>query len=652
MKTRMKNIIEKLNKASDAYYNGEAELMTNAEWDALFDELTRLENESGIILPESPTHKVSEDVIRGKKVEHRFPALSLAKTKDVNELIKWANKKDVWMSYKLDGLTLVATYSAISKEEAVLFSLVTRGNGLIGTDVTHLAPYIKGVPMKIPYGHNMVVRGEALISYKDFEEVNVNNAFANPRNMASGSLTLLDMEEFQKRRIHFVAFTLVHTTQEINSWGDRMDLLETLGFEVVERKKCNINEIEKTVDFFTNKVESGECKYPVDGLVIAYDDVKYAEEGSVTGHHATRGGLAFKWADEETESTLLNIDWSCSVKTITPVAVFEPVEILGTTVQRASLHNVSECRRLNIGSKGTRISIIKANMIIPQITKVIEKVGELEIPAVCPVCNGKTEVIKSESGTETLICTNKDCTAKNLSKFTRFVSRDGMNIDGLSESTLQTFINEGFIDNYADIFNLKHYAEDIMSLDGFGKKSVENLIKALAKATTVESNKFLYALNIPLCGKDVSKRLMERYTLDEFIELVDKTDDELFLSSLENFGKEKSSSIYNWFKENMEFVKDFKETLNIVDIKSEKTEGPCTGYTFVITGELHSYKNREELKEYIEKQGGKVSGSVSGKTSYLINNDIMSNSGKNKKAKSLGIEIITEEDFIKRFGVK
>lgn len=371
MENRMQELINKLNEASDAYYNGKPEIMTNFEWDAAFDELTKLEAETGIILPDSPTNKVSEDNTEGNKVKHRFPALSLAKTKSVEDLKKWAGDKDIWLSWKLDGLTLVATYHAVSKTESVLTTLATRGNGIVGTDVTRLAPYISGLPTKIPYGHNMVVRGEALISYKDFKEVNRDNSFANPRNMASGSMTLLDAEEFKSRRIHFVAFTLVHTTIDIPSWGDRMNLLDSLGFEVVERTRCNANTLEDVVNDYTHKVNNSEYKYPVDGLVIAYDDTIYAEGGSVTGHHATRGGFAFKWADESVETELEYIEWSCSTNSITPIAVFKEVEILGSKVKRASLHNISEMKRIlgNKPYKGQRIWVIRANMIIPQIIK-------------------------------------------------------------------------------------------------------------------------------------------------------------------------------------------------------------------------------------------------------------------------------------------
>ena len=652
MVNRMKELITKLNAASDAYYNGKPEIMTNFEWDAAFDELTKLENETGVILPDSPTNKVSEDTTEGNKVTHRFPALSLAKTKNVDDLKKWAGDKDIWLSWKLDGLTLVATYSAVSKTEAVLHTLATRGNGIVGTDVTRLAPYISGLPTKIPYGHNMVVRGEALISYQDFEEVNKDGAFANPRNMASGSMTLLDTEEFKNRRIHFVAFTLVNTTVDIPHWGDRMNLLESLGFEVVERTNCNADTLEEVVNDYTVKVNNNEYKYPVDGLVIAYDDTVYAEGGSVTGHHATRGGYAFKWADESMETELDHIEWSCSTNSITPIAVFNAIDLLGTTVKKASLHNISECRRLNMGGKGSRLEVIKANMIIPQVINVLETVGTFEIPSICPVCGYPTQVIVSDSGTETLVCTNDDCTAKNLSKMTRFVSKPAMDIDGLSEATLNTFVNAGFISNMVDIFKLDRYKDEIKEMDGFGIKSVDNLMKSLNRAKTVDADKFLFALNIPMCGRDVAKKLMNEYAFDEFFNLMITTTNEVELSTIDGMGTEKSKSIYKWFKNtaNVDMVKELISILTINDIKkTSNSSGKCSGYTFVVTGSVYKFKNRDELKAYIESEGGKVSGGVSTKTSFLINNDSTSTSGKNKKAKELGIPIITEDEFISRF---
>lgn len=652
MKNKMQTLINKLNEASNAYYNGEPEIMTNFEWDAAFDELKALEEETGIILPNSPTNKVSEDTTEGNKVTHRFPALSLAKTKSVDDLKKWAGDKNIWLSWKLDGLTLVATYNAISETEAVLTTLATRGNGIVGTDVTRLAPYIAGLPTKIPFGHNMVVRGEALISYQDFDEVNKDNVFANPRNMASGSMTLLDTTEFANRRIHFVAFTLVNTTVEITSWGDRMNLLESLGFEVVERTACNATTIEDVVNEYTRKVNNNEYKYPVDGLVIAYDDTVYAEGGSVTGHHATRGGYAFKWADESVETELEYIEWSGSTNSITPIAVFKEVEILGSTVRRASLHNISECRRLNIGGKGSKLEVIKANMIIPQVIKVTETVGTLEIPTTCPVCGHPTQIVVSDSGTETLVCTNDNCTAKSLSMMKRFVSKAAMDIDGLSEATINTFVNAGFITTMPDIFRLDRFENEIKEMDGFGKKSVDNLIKALNKAKTVDADKFLFALNIPMCGRDVSKKLMNTYTFVDFIKLMETTTNDMKLSSIDGMGTEKSKAIYKWFKNtvNMDMVKEFMSMLTIKDIKKETiSDGKCTGYTFVVTGNVYKFKNRDELKAYIEAEGGKVAGSVSAKTSFLINNDSTSTSGKNKKAKELGIPIITEDEFIAQF---
>ena len=656
MRNKIENIINKLNEASDAYYNGLPEIMTNYEWDALFDELKKLEDETGIILPNSPTQNVSEDNTPGQKIKHQFPALSLAKTKDVNDLIKWSNDMPVWMSWKEDGLTLVATYKKYGNK-AKLHTLVTRGNGETGTIVTQLAPYITGLPLEIEYPYNITVRGEAIISYEDFEIVNANNngAYANPRNLASGSIALLNEKEFEKRRIHFIAFTLVYTDENINSWGDRMNLLEILGFEVVERVKCNTaNDIKNALNDFTSRVENSEYKYPVDGLVITYDDIAYTASGTSTGHHSNRGGLAFKWADETVETSLKFIEWSCSTNTITPVAVFEPIDILGSTVQRASLHNVSEMKRMlgNKPHKEQKLWVAKMNMIIPQIVQAEKNFDNnkilLDIPKYCPACGAPTIIDTSNSGTETLICTNENCSAKNLKKYTRFVARAAMDIDGLSAATLSTFMNKGWINSYKDIYLLPQHKDEIEKMDGFGKKSMHNLITALNASKTVTADRFLFALSIPQCGREVARTLMLQFTFDEFLDLL-LSNDNTILNNIEGFGPEKSLAIHTWINNNISVINDLRTIITIIDIKKEVATGSCIGYTFVITGNVNQFKNRDELKAYIEDRGGKIAGGVSSKTSYLINNDITSTSGKNKKAKELGIEIITEEEFLKRF---
>lgn len=649
--TMMKQLVEQLNNASQAYYNGEAELMSDYEWDSKFDQLKLLEDETGIVLPDSPTNKVSEDSISGKKEPHEFPALSLAKTKSVADLEKWAGNKPIWISWKLDGLTLVVTY-----DDGKLTKIVTRGDGHIGTNITHLAPAIKGVLPKISEKGHLVIRGEAVISYEDFNNflLETESDYANPRNLASGSLTLKDVDEVKLRHIQWIPFTLVYSDQEILSWGQRMEYLEKLGFQTVEHRfienPTSVN-IQEKIDEFTQKVTHKKQPFPVDGLVITYDDTQYASTGSVTGHHATRAGYAFKWQDEYAETVLDHIEWSCAASTISPVAVFQPVELEGTTVQRASLCNISECERLGIGDAGTKLQVIKANKIIPKVIKITEKIGVLNIPDKCPVCGAEAHVVLSESGTKKLHCSNADCTAKQLKKFARFVSKDGINIDGISEQTVSTFINHGWIRDYADFYHLKDFAYQITSLDGFGKKSVSKLLESIEKSRNTDSRHLLYALSIPLCGFDVAKRLLSKYTFKELMETA-KTSlfDDVFAST-DGIGPEKSARFVNWFKDDKNYLKvsNLLKELDVKEVEVAEVGTKCAGQTFVITGDVYHYKNRNELKAYIESQGGKVTGSVSKSTTYLINNDAESQSSKNKKAHQLGISIITEEQFREKF---
>ena len=648
---QMKSLVERLNQASDSYYNGKGELMTDYEWDALFDQLKRLEEETGEILPDSPTNRVSEDSIVGKKEEHEFAALSLAKTKQVSDLVKWAEDRPIWISWKLDGLTLVVTYDG-----GKLTKIVTRGNGHIGTNITHLAPAISGIPATISENGHLVVRGEAVISYTDFEQFIIESEgdYANPRNLASGSLTLKDIEEVKQRHIQWIPFTLVYTERELTSWGERMQMLKDLRMNPVERERIDhptTENIQLEIDKFTEKVTSKKNPFPVDGLVICYDDTAYAATGSVTGHHATRAGFAFKWQDEHAATVLDHIEWSCAASTITPVAVFKPVELEGTTVQRASLCNVSECERLGIGDKGTRLQVIKANKIIPKVINITEVVGSFVIPAECPVCHATAVVRESESGTKTLHCTNAACPAKQLKKFARFVSKEGINIDGISEQTVWKFINHGFIREYADFYKLKNYAFEISCFEGFGKKSVSNLLESVEKSRHTDGRHLLYALNIPLCGGDVAKKLLSRYKVKELIETarLSMFDDEF--ASIDGIGPEKSAKFIAWFKDDVHFqhVQHLLSELIIEEQKPVETGNKCQGLTFVVTGDVHHYKNRNELKAYIESQGGKVTGSVSKSTNFLINNDAASQSSKNKKAHELNIPIITEDEFIEKF---
>lgn len=650
--TRMRQLIETLNKASEAYYNGQGELMTDYEWDAAFDELKALEDITGIVLPDSPTAKVSEDDMSGQKEEHEFAALSLAKTKQPQDLAKWAEGREIWLSWKLDGLTLVVTY-----DNGRLTKVVTRGNGHIGTNITRLAPAIDGILPTIAYKGHLVIRGEAVISYKDFEQflMEQDEDYANPRNLASGSLTLKDVDEVKQRHIHWIPFTLVYADDEILSWGERMALLANQGFDTVEREKIpdpTLSNIEACIDRWTQKVTNGSCPYPVDGLVITYDDTAYAATGSVTGHHATRAGYAFKWQDESVVTKLDHIEWSCAASTISPVAVFNPVELEGTTVKRASLCNISECQRLGIGDKGTEISVIKANKIIPKVIKVERKVGNLEIPDRCPVCGEPTEVVTSaSSGTLTLHCTNMECPAKRLKKFARFVSKDGINIDGISEQTIARFVNMGWISEYADFYDLELHALELSTLEGFGQKSTNNILNSVDKARIVDARRLLYALNIPLCGGDVCKRLLAQYPMTELIEKARNEADDYF-AHIPGIGPEKSASVVKWMKndDNYGMLQRLLDKVTIAEADSQTEVGTrCAGLTFVVTGDVHHFKNRNELKAYIESQGGKVTGSVSKSTSFLINNDVTSTSGKNKKAQELGIQILSEDDFIAKY---
>ena len=648
-KDRCEELIKILNSASDAYYNGREEIMSNYEWDALFDELVKLEAETGYILPDSPTQKTGAEGSSGERETHEFPALSLAKTKEVSDLKKWAEKKPVWVSWKLDGLTLVLSY-----DEGKLTRILTRGNGTTGTNITYLKNSIKGFPLNTDYKGHMVVRGEAVISYTDFELINdtmedEDEKYANPRNLASGTLSLDDPEKVKERHVHFNAFTLVYVEDEIKSWGERMDFLSKEGFTVVEREMVNADELEDAIARWTNKVESGQMDLPVDGLVICYEDTEYASSGSVTGHHATKAGFAFKWQDVSAESELLYVEWSCAASTISPVAVFKPVVLEGTTVSRASLCNISEMERLGIGKECT-LEVIKANKIIPKCISVKNPKGDFEIPTNCPVCGAQTQIrISPKSRTKTLHCTNPDCTAKHVKKFTRFVSKQGMDIDGLSIQTMLKFMNEGFLKEFADIYHLSEHAEIIKQMEGFGEKSCTNMIAAIEKSRQVHPVNFIYALCIPMIGTDAGKKMIAR---DGFEGFLDRLKSGKGFEDIEGIGPEKSGSAMEWY-ENEQNRNSLKALLK--EVKIEKVhpklsgEGKCAGLTFVITGDVHHYKNRDAFKAYVESQGGKVTGSVTSKTDYLVNNDLASNSSKNRKAKELGIPIISEDAFAAQF---
>lgn len=649
---RMQELIDQLNAASEAYYNGKEEIISNYEWDALFDELTLLEKESGIILPDSPTQKTGfeENQSNGKKEPHEFPALSLAKTKQVEELQKWAQDYPIWLSWKLDGLTLVLTY-----DNGKLTKILTRGNGSIGTNITHLKDAIEGFPQQIPYKGHLVVRGEAAISYTDFALINdmvedEEEKYSNPRNLASGTLNLDDPNEVKARHIRFHAFTLVHLDEKMNSWGQRMDYLKQMGFTVVDRESTTGADLPEAIERWTKRVENGQMDIPVDGLVICYDDVAYASSGSVTGHHATRAGYAFKWQDESAWSKLQYIEWSCAVSTISPVAVFEPVQLEGTTVSRASLCNISEIKRLGLGRE-CMLEIIKANKIIPKCISVKDALGEVEIPKQCPVCQAPTEIrVSPNSGTETLHCTNPACTAKHVKRFSRFVSKYGMDIEGLSIQTLLRFINAGYITEFADLYHLDRFYDEIRNMEGFGEKSCENIQAAVEKSRHVHPVNLIFALCIPMIGVDAGKKLVNAIGFNGFLDRMSRFEG---FEDIDGIGEEKSNSILKWYRSrvNQEQLHNLLREVDVEQVAPAKTEGgTCAGQTFVITGDVHHFKNRDEFKAFVEMQGGKVAGSVSGKTTYLVNNDVESASSKNRKAKELGVPIISEDTFLEMFG--
>ena len=650
LKKRCEELVKKLNEASRAYYGGQEEVMSNYEWDAMFDELASLEAETGYVLPDSPTQNTGIEENNGDREPHEFPALSLAKTKKVSDLQKWAEDKPVWLSWKLDGLTLVLTY-----DSGKLSKIVTRGNGTVGTNITYLKNAIAGFPLKINYQGHMVVRGEATISYTDFALLNDtieddDEKYANPRNLASGTLALDDPEKVRERHVHFNAFTLVYLDEPLKSWGERMDLLEREGFTVIDREAVTAESLPEAISRWTAKVESGEMDIPVDGLVICYDDTDYAATGSVTGHHATRAGYAFKWQDVSAKSKLSYVEWSCAASTISPVAVFEPVLLEGTTVSRASLCNISEMERLGIG-KSCILEVIKANKIIPKCIGVTEAEGEFEIPKTCPVCGAPTEIrISEKSKTKTLHCTNPDCSAKHVKKFTRFVSKSGMDIDGLSIQTMLRFMNEGFISDFADIYHLSEHAEVIRNLDGFGEKSCDNMMRAIEKSRRVHPVNFIYAICIPMFGLDAGKKIVSAIGFDGFLK---RLKDGTGFEDIEGIGPEKSGSAMDWYanpKNQQSLDALLKEiVIEKVDLKPE-AGGKCEGLTFVITGDVHHFKNRDEFKGYVEKTGGKVTGSVTSKTNYLVNNYVNSTSSKNRKAKELSVPIISEDEFVERFG--
>lgn len=646
-KVRIKELVEILNKASKAYYQDANEIMTNFEYDKLYDELVALEKETGMVMANSPTIHVGYEVVSElPKEQHESSMLSLDKTKEISVLADFAGERTCLLSWKLDGLTVVLSY-----ENGTLVKAVTRGNGQVGEVITNNARTFKNIPLTIPYKGSLTLRGEAIIKYSDFEEINkeIEDAeakYKNPRNLCSGSVRQLNSEITADRNVNFIAFALIQA-QDVdfeNSMEQQFLWLEQQGFEVVERKAVTRNNMEEAVSYFSDKVKTYD--YPSDGLVLMYDDIAYGISLGSTAKFP-RNGIAFKWEDEQAETVLKYIEWSPSrTGLINPVAVFEPVELEGTTVTRASVHNISIMEELKLCA-GDTIKVYKANMIIPQISENLTRSGLKNIPDSCPACGGNTE-IRNENGVKTLYCPNKQCPAKHVKLYTLFVSRNALNIDGLSEETLEKFIDAGYIHEFADIFKLDRYEEEIVNTPGFGRKSYDNLIESLDKAREVELHALLYSLGIPNIGTANAKLICKHFSND-FDRIRNATEEELV--QIEHIGDKMAEKFVEYFadEENSARVDRLLEQVNIVKPEENNQVQSMEGLTFVVTGSVEKFPNRNAVKDYIEKRGGKVTGSVTSKTNYLINNDVTSNSSKNKKAKELGIEIINEEQFLKKW---
>ena len=643
-KKRMKELVDLLNRAGRAYYQEADEIMSNYEYDALYDELVSLEKETGTTLAGSPTAHVGYEVLSElPKERHERPMLSLDKTKDAEALKDWVGPHRTLLSWKMDGLTIVLTY-----QNGELYKAVTRGNGEVGEVITNNARVFRNIPLRIPFQGELVLRGEAVIGYKEFERINgeipeADARYKNPRNLCSGSVRQLNNEITAKRSVHFFAFSLVRAegVDFENSQEKEFLWLKAQGFEVVEYKVVTADNLEETVQWFASRIEKNE--YPSDGLVALYDDIAYVRSLGQTAKFP-RDSMAFKWADEIRETTLKEIEWSPSrTGLINPVAIFEPVELEGTTVSRASVHNISIMRGLELGI-GDTIEVYKANMIIPQIAENKTRSGVRDIPKECPVCGGATE-IRKVNDVESLYCTNPDCQAKKIKSFTLFVSRDALNIEGLSEATLEKFIARGFIHEFADIFRLARFREEIVEMEGLGEKSFENLSASIERARKTTLAKVVYSLGIPNIGLAGAKLICRQF--DDDVEKLLAADEEE-LAAIDGVGAVIASSFTGYFADE-ERRERFFRLLSELELEKEETAGvqDLKGKVFVVTGSLNHFTNRAELKELIERRGGKVTGSVTGKTDYLINNDTASASSKNKKARELGIPVISEEEFLK-----
>ena len=645
---RMKELVEKLDQAAKAYYQEDREIMSNQEYDSLYDQLEQLEKETGTVLTNSPTVRVGYEAVNElPKEEHPSPMLSLDKTKDREVLRGFIGNHKCLLSWKLDGLTIVLTY-----ENGELVKAVTRGNGIVGEVITNNARVFKNIPLRIPYKGQLVLRGEAIITYSEFERINetigdADAKYKNPRNLCSGSVRQLNNEITAKRNVRFYAFALV-STQDVdfsNSREQQFIWLKKQGFEVVEYKVVTSESLDEAMDYFSKTIVNND--FPSDGLVVTYDDIAYGESLGSTAKFP-RNSFAFKWADEMRETRLVDMEWSPSrTGLINPVAIFEPVELEGTTVSRASVHNISIVKELQLGI-GDTIKVYKANMIIPQIAENLTRSGNLVIPDKCPVC-GREARIRKENDVETLYCMNPDCVAKKIKSFSLFTSRDAMNIDGLSEATLEKFIAMGFIHNFGDIFEIGKYKDQIVEMEGFGQKSFDNLMVSLEKAKKTTLAKVIYSLGITGIGLANAKVICKYF--DDDIEKIRHADEEE-ISAIEGIGPVIAGSMADYFKsaENNQKLDHLLSHLHLVH-EETSAEQVFAGKTFVITGSVEHFSNRSEAKEFIEARGGKVTGSVTKKTDYLINNDKTSASSKNKKAQELGIPILSEEDFLELAGI-
>ena len=640
----MRELVDILNRARRAYEQEDKEIMSNYEYDRLYDELLELEKELGTTLAASPTVNVGYEVLSNlPKERHERPMLSLDKTKEVERLREFLGNQKAMISWKLDGLTIVLTYRNGSLEKAV-----TRENGEVGEVVTNNARVFRNIPLAIPYQGELVLRGEAVISYKDFEKINeeigdADAKYKNPRNLCSGSVRQLNNEITAKRNVRFYAFTLVQAdgVDFKNSRLYQMQWLKSQGFDVVENHPVTAETVDEEVAWFAEHI--GENEVPSDGLVLVYDDIAYGQSLGSTAKFP-RDSFAFKWADEIRETTLTGIEWSPSrTGLINPVAIFEPVELEGTTVSRASVHNISIMEDLELGI-GDRITVYKANMIIPQIAENLTRSGVKDIPEKCPVCGGPTR-IAMENETKTLFCTNPKCQAKHVKSFTLFVSRDAMNIEGLSEATLEKFIMNGYVKDFTDLFHLDRYEEEIKQMDGFGEKSFVNLQNSIQNARKTTLSRLVYSLGIPNVGSANAKVICRALGNDPE-RILNATVEEL--SDISGVGGVIAGTFVDYFSDG-EHRDIFERLLQEVEIPQEETAEDSqkfAGVNFVITGSVHHFANRAEVKEEIEKRGGKVTGSVTSKTNYLINNDVNSTSSKNRKARDLNVPIISEEEFL------